>query len=252
MVNDFNVLKGAEPFFYEGDKTGVLVIHGFTGTTQSMHYVGKRLADEGYTVYGPRLTGHGTSPEDMEQATHSDWIRNVQEGVKKLKVTCKEIFVVGLSMGGTLTLYLAQNNPEIKGIMPINAAIHMPELIQTYESLQSTETRFVDGIGSDIKAEGVEELAYAHTPVKSMNEIITLSEQVRNDLEEINIPTSIMYSPEDHVVSPDNSLEIYNSISSEDKQILALKQSYHVATLDNDKDMIADTCIAFINERRNK
>ncbi|WP_077328274.1 alpha/beta hydrolase [Virgibacillus siamensis] len=254
MSDSFEVMKEAEDFYYQGNHTGVLVIHGFTGSTQSMRFLGERLADEGFTVYGPRLKGHGTAPEEMEQSEYREWIKSVGEGLEVLNKTCDEIFVTGLSMGGTLTLYVAEHADagRIKGIMPINAAIHMPDLIETYESLKDTETRFVDGIGSDIKKEGIEELAYAKTPVKSMKEIITLSMIVRGNLEKITAPALVFSSITDHVVPPKNSQEIYDSISSEDRELIELENSYHVATLDNDKELIAEKCVAFVNRLRSE
>lgn len=247
MSEKYAVLQGAEPFFYEGNDVGVLVSHGFTGTTQSMAYIGKRLAAEGFTVYGPRLTGHGTAPEDMQKATYQQWINDVESGLEQLKEKCKTIFVTGLSMGGTLTLYVAQNHPDIAGIMPINAAVHMPDFEAYYNSLLGKK-EFVDGIGSDIKAEGIQELAYAKTPVKAMGELVQLLKIVHDDLEKITIPTLILSSTEDHVVPPENAQIIYDRIQSENKNIVYLEESYHVATLDNDKSLIADQCIQFINE----
>lgn len=239
-----------EEFYFPGNKTGVLVIHGFTGTTQSMRFVGEKLAEANFTVYGPRLTGHGTAPEDMENASYQDWVQSVEEGLAKLKDTCSEIFVAVLSMGGTLTLYLAEKYPEIKGIMPINAAVNLPVFAANYEKLSSEGTRFMDAIGSDIKKEGIKELAYPKTPVKSIREIVSLAEKVRSDLPKIKIPTLIFSSVEDHIVPPQNSQEIYESISSEERIIVPLENSYHVATLDNDKELIAIECIEFINERQ--
>ncbi|ALX50241.1 alpha/beta hydrolase [Lentibacillus amyloliquefaciens] len=249
MTNAFPVIKEAEAFYYPGNTTGILVIHGFTGTTQSMHYLGKQFAEEGFTVFGPRLTGHGTDPEDMEQRTYHDWIESAENGLEKLQATCEEVFVAGLSMGGTLTLYLAENHPEIKGIMPINAATHMPDLIENYASLKDTETRFVPGIGSDIKQEDTQELAYKQTPVKSMKEGIDLFEMVRRNLGDVKAPAIIFSSAVDHVVPPENSQEIYDSISSEDREFVVLENSYHVATLDNDKELIAKKCVKFVRNR---
>lgn len=246
MSESFQVMKEAEDFYLPGDKTGILVVHGFTGTTQSMRFLGEKLAEEGFTVYGPRLKGHGTAPEDMENTTYREWIRSVGEGLEVLNKTCDEIFVTGLSMGGTLTLYVAEHSDKIKGIMPINAAVHMPELIATYDSLKDTETKFVEGIGSDIKRAGVEELAYAKTPVKSMKELITLSMIVRGNLSKIETSALIFSSTVDHVVPPENSREIYDSITSQDREMVKLENSYHVATLDYDKDLIAGKCVEFV------
>jgi len=247
---EFKVMNGAEEFYFPGNYVGVLVIHGFTGTTQSMRYLGEKFQEAGFTVYGPRLSGHGTKPEDMEKASYHEWVNDVEEALKKLKETCSEIYVSGLSMGGTLTLYLAENHPEIKGIMPINAAIYMPDMIKNYETFSRTGTRFVKGIGSDIKQEDVKELAYSKTPVKSMFDIIELSKNVRSNLSKITIPALIFKSKVDHVVPPENSEEIYDSITSNVKRLVELENSYHVATLDTDKARIAQECIAFIKSKK--
>lgn len=246
MQEAYPVLKGAEPFKFEGNDTGVLVLHGFTGTTHSMRYLGERLAEAGFTVCGPRLKGHGTHYEDMEQSTYQEWIESVEEGYQWLKERTKQIFVTGLSMGGTLTLYTAIKHPEVKGIMPINAAIDMPEMAQLRGM---SEPRFLDAIGSDIKAEGVVELAYDKVPVKAVQGILALMDETREQLTSISCPALIFRSIEDHVVPPSNSDLIYETIPSSDKRIIDLHDSYHVATLDNDKEKIADGCIAFIKER---
>ena len=152
-------------------------------------------------------------------------------------------------MGGTLTLYLAEKYKEIKGIIPINAAIFMPEMIANYEALSEGDKRFVEGIGADIKLGGVTELAYTKTPVKSMSDLILLSRLVRDNLSKITAPALIFKSFEDHVVPPENSHQIYEAISSVGKEIIELENSYHVATLDADKELIAKRSIQFINDR---
>lgn len=246
MTESFPVMEEGKEFYFSGDDTGVLVIHGFTGNTQSMYDVGKQLGEAGFTVYAPRLTGHGTAPEDLEKASYQDWIQTVESGLAKLQETCSTIVVLGLSMGGTLTLYLAEQHPQLKGIIPINAAIEMSDMKKNYQALSQAGTRFVEGIGADIKKPGVEESAYTKTPVASMGELITLAENVRANLSSIKTPALIFSSREDHVVPPENSQEIYHSILSENKTIEVLENSYHVATLDHDKEWIAKKSIEFI------
>lgn len=252
MQERYQVLAEAEEFFYPGNEVGVLISHGFTGSTQSMRYLGGQISSQGYTVYGPRLTGHGTHHEDMEKSSFEDWILTVETGLAKLKETCSAVFVAGLSMGGTLTLYLAEKHPELAGIMPINAAVDMPELKKNYEMLKDSGIRFIDGIGSDIKQAGVKELAYPQTPVKSMGDLLTLMEMVRNDLQKVTVPTLILSSTVDNVVPPENSKQIYDAIGSKDKEIVYLENSYHVATLDNDKEKIEEECVRFIKEQLEK
>lgn len=241
-----NILKNAEPLFFKGNNIGILLIHGFTGTTQSIHLLGEALAKEGYTVLAPRLTGHGTSPEDMAQSSYKDWIANVEAALIELKLYADKVFVMGLSMGGALSCYLAENHHDLLGVIPINAAIDMPALKELYDANYGKE-EYIEGIGSDIKKEDVVELAYKKTPVKSMGDIIALMAIVRVDLPNITTPALIFSSVIDHVVPPSNSQEIFNRINSTDKQIILLENSYHVATLDNDLPIIINQSIKFIN-----
>ena len=242
------IIPGAEDFFYEGGNVGILVIHGFTGSTQSIHYFGKGLADAKFTVLAPRLTGHGISPEEMEKAEFKDWLQDVEEALDELRLHADKIFVAGLSMGGALTLYLAENYDDILGIITINAAIDMPDLERLYQSAYSKELKFVSGIGSDIKKPDVTELAYDKTSVKSMRELIRLMKKVREDLANIHCPALIFSSTTDHVVPPSNSATIYQQIQSTDKTLIKLHDSFHVATLDNDRDLIIKKSIDFIHE----
>lgn len=245
MADNYPVLNGAEPFYFEGGRTGILVSHGFTGSTQSMRPLGEAYAKAGYTVCGPRLKGHGTHYEEMEQTQYSDWIASIEEGFQWLKERCDDIFVTGLSMGGTLTLYMAEKHSEIKAIIPINAAVEISDM-EGAAGLQ--DVRFLDAIGSDIKKADVKELAYEKTPVKSIGEIVQLMELVKGGLADIECPALIFVSSEDHVVPPDNSRLILDRISSKDKKLITMENSYHVATLDNDQQLIIDETLAFIKK----
>ncbi|TYR80469.1 prolyl oligopeptidase family serine peptidase [Priestia megaterium] len=241
----YSVLKNAEAFYYEGNNIGILVSHGFTGSTQSMKPLGEAYHQAGYTICGPRLKGHGTHYEEMEQTTYQDWIHSVEEGLAWLKARCDTIFVTGLSMGGTLTLYLAENYPEIKGIAPINAAIEIPAM----EHLKETdEPRFLDVIGSDIKKANVQELAYEKTPVQSVKQILKLMEIVKDDLHKVTCPALIFVSDEDHVVPPLNSTYIFENISSAEKKAVSMSDSYHVATLDHDQQKIIEESLRFFEK----
>jgi carboxylesterase len=245
MSERYPILQGAEPFYFEGSRVGILVSHGFTGSTQSMRPLGEAYAAEGFTVCGPRLKGHGTHYEGMEQTTYRDWIASIEEGYRWLKERCDTIFVTGLSMGGTLTLYIAEKYPDIRGIILINAAVDIPAMEPV---LQLEGTRFLDAIGSDIKKPGIKELAYEKTPVRSVKEILSFMAEVKGDLSKVSCPALIFVSDEDHVVPPDNSQMIYDGISSETKEIHNLKESYHVATLDNDQQIIIERTVDFIKK----
>lgn len=243
------IMAGAEPFRMEGNATGVLVSHGFTGTTQSVRPLGEALAAEGFTVAGPRLAGHGTAMEDHAKTGAPDWIRSIEEDLAWLETRCEQVFFAGLSMGGMFSLYFAGIRPDlIKGIVPINGCVFLdnPDLARIVFDPQAPSS--VPGVGSDIMAEGVEELVYPQVPVPPLASFMAIMRVTDDLLPAITCPALILQSLEDHVVPPPNGPHILERLGSEDKQLVRLKNSYHVATLDNDKDFIAEHTIRFIRE----
>src|SRR5579859_1292453 len=246
-MTELAVMPGAEPFYAENGKVGVLVSHGYTGNPQSMRYLAEALANAGFTVALPRLRGHGTTPADMATSTASQWIADLDQATTWLRERCDTLFVAGLSMGGTLTLYMAGQHPELfKGIIPINAviSIHNPGLAALAYAADAPAE--LPGIGSDIKASGVTELAYPVTPVPTIKELLALMKVTEEMLPRITCPTLIFVSREDHVVPPINAEAIMQKISSSEKHLVWLENSYHVVTLDNDKDIIVQKSIDFI------
>ena len=244
------VMEGAEPFRMKGNRAGVLVSHGFTGTSQSVRPLEEALVQAGFTVAGPRLAGHGTSVRDMAKSTAADWISSLEEDFAWLRERTDGIYITGLSMGGTLALYMAAMHPEfVRGALPINACLFLdnPDLARSAFDPDAPDT--VPGIGSDIKAEGVEELAYEELPVPAIKELMALMRVTDDLLPTVTVPAVIFQSVEDHVVPPDNGPYIQERLGSEYKQMIRLENSYHVATLDNDADLIAERIVRFILER---
>lgn len=242
-----HVNNEAREEFLEGSNIGVLVIHGFTGSTQSMRLVAYQLNKWGYTVSLPRLKGHGTTPADMENYTYRDWIESVTTAYQELANKVKDVFVLGLSIGGTLALYCGIHLP-VKGIITVNAAVNIPQFKALYDD--PSTPRFMKRIGSDIKKEKVTEWAYDRMPKKSINDTIVLTDLVRNDLPKVECPILIFKSPEDHVIPSTNQDYIYEHVSSTQKALVILEESYHVATLDNDLAGLLNKTYQFIE--RNK
>lgn len=245
-------LPGAEPFFFEGSRTGCLVSHGFTGTTQSMRFLGEYLAREGgLTVIGPRLKGHGTAPEDMAQSTAAEWIHDLEAAMETLRERCDRIFVTGLSMGGTLTLYMAAMHPDVfHGAAPINGAVFLNSPDMAGLAFMANAPAVIPGVGSDIKQPGVTELAYPVVPVPAIRQLYALMGVTRELLPRVTCPTLVFQSRDDHVVNPDNAPYIVEHVGTADKRLVWLDNSYHVATLDNDKELIASETLRFIQEHR--
>ena len=243
------IMAGAEPFRMEGNTTGVLVSHGFTGTTQSVRPLGEALAAEGFTVAGPRLTGHGTTIDDHARSTARGWISSIEEDLAWLEGRCENVFIAGLSMGGMFSLYFAGIRPDlIRGAVPINACVYLnnPDLARLVFDPAAPPT--VPGVGSDIKAPGIEELAYPEVPVPVLKDFMAIMRTTDDLLSAITAPVLVLQSLEDHVVPPENGPYILERLGSTDKELVRLENSYHVATLDNDKELIAERTIRFIHE----
>lgn len=118
------IMSGAEPFFLPGGRTGVLLIHGFTGLPAELLLMGKYLQAQGYTVLGVRLAGHGTTAEDMSHMTGEDWLDSVRDGYALLRGCCDRVVAGGHSMGGLLALLLAAEQ-EVMGVISMSAPIYM-------------------------------------------------------------------------------------------------------------------------------
>ncbi len=246
-MSDEPILQGAEPFFFKGNDIGVLVCHGFTGTTQSMRYLGEQLHGAGYTVIGPRLKGHGVSPAAMARSTAADWVESVEQALDELRKHCSQIYMTGLSMGGTLTLHTAAKHADvIKGAIPINAAVQLssPDMAGLAFGRGLPDT--VPGIGSDIKDPNSKELAYAEVPVAAFRQVYALMAATHDLLPRVKCPTLVITAREDHVVSPSNGPLIAGKVGANRVEMAWLENSYHVATIDNDKALIARLAIDFI------
>ncbi|WP_191560205.1 alpha/beta hydrolase [Metabacillus idriensis] len=239
----FPVLPGAESFFHKGNEIGILLCHGFVGTPQSVGELGKLLADKGFTVLAPRLKGHGTHAEELETCCYLDWFEDLEKAYLKLKKVCKNVFIAGQSMGGTLAVQLAGKHKEISGVITINAALDVPG----YEFYRDkTEPRFIPEGKPDIKAEGIEEITYSAVPITAVKKLLGLITFTKSKIADVECPILIFKSEEDHVVPPESSDFLFESVSSPMKQIISLTNSYHVASMDYDKEIIANQTADYI------
>lgn len=247
-MTDSAVLAGAEPLSHQGGPTGVLVLHGFTGSPQSMRPLAEACVAAGHSVEMPRLPGHGTSVDDMLTTSWADWSAHVESVYDELASRCPKVFVVGLSMGGALTLWLASRHSDLSGIVVINSAGEPnPERTAALQHVVESGQVTVDAIGNDIAMPGVVELAYDKTPLAPL---LSLIHAVNGfDLAAITCPTLIMVSDQDHVVPPETATYIADNLGNQ-ATIVRLTKSYHVATLDYDADLIATSVVDFITANR--
>src|SRR5688500_9568711 len=248
-------MPAAEPFDFPGGpgpegRTGVLLVHGFTGTPMSMRPWGGHLAAAGFAVRCPLLPGHGTRWQDANVSTHDQWTTAVSEAFDALAADCDRVFVAGLSMGGALATRLAEVRPDdVAGLILVNPSLLTQRLDAKLLPLIARMTGSWAPIASDIKKPGVTELAYPKLPTRAMLQLRPLWAATRAALPRVTVPVIVFHSAEDHVVEPINSQVFLDGISSTDTTEVVLPDSYHVATLDNDAPLIFERSVEWVRER---
>jgi carboxylesterase len=244
------LVPGAEPWSIDGDGVGILVLHGFTGSPKSVKPWGQALGEQGWSVRVPRLPGHGTRWQDMNITTWEDWYAEADRNLRELRVRCEQVFVMGLSMGGTLTLRLAQEHgDQIDGLVLVNPAVHTERPDRFLLPVVSRLIGSFPGISNDIALEGADEGAYDRLPLKAAHSMSKLWSIVKQDMPRVSQPLLLFRSRQDHVVEPSNAAFILANVSSPDAAEVVLERSYHVATLDHDADLIVEGSIDFVRSR---
>ncbi len=238
----------AAAYAKDGGPVGVVLCHGLTGMPGSLRPWAEALAAAGLTVRVPLLPGHGTRWQDANRVTWQDWYATLEGCVDEVRARCASTFVMGLSMGGTLTIRLAEERSnDLAGIVLVN-----PSLFTTRKDakLLPLLRRFVPSlppIASDIKKPGVVEPAYQKLPLGAAYQLAVLWKLANADLARITTPMLVLTSRHDHVVEPANSDRLIAGAGSTDKCHIWLEDSFHVATLDNDLPRIVEESLSFVH-----
>ena len=249
-----SIMPGAEPFGFEGagSETGVLLVHGFTGTPQSLRPWGEHLAAQGWTVLCPRLPGHGTSIKDLAATTGDDWYGEAEMALVGLAERCSSVFVCALSMGGTVALDLAARHPDrVAGLVIVNGTIYSEDPRARFAPVLGKLPFSVKGIASDIADPDNHELGYTRVPLRAAAALLAYQSRVQQRLPQVQAPALLMVSRQDHVVPTSNTSYIAEHIGSTDVDVVWLERSYHVATLDYDAPLIFERSTEFIVKRSN-
>ena len=237
----------AEAFVAAGGPTGVVLCHGFTGMPGSMRPWAEAMAAAGHTVRVPLLPGHGTRWQDANGTTWEQWYDELERAVDAVRAACTHTFVMGLSMGGTLILRLAEKRgDDIAGVVVVNGSLFTTRKDAKLLPLLRRVVPSLPPVGNDIKKPGVTEPAYDRVPVRAAYQLSKLWALTNADLGKVTQPLLVMTSREDHVVEPENSERLMSGAGSADKRQVWLEDSFHVATLDNDLPIIIEESLAFI------
>ena len=242
------IIPTAEPFFFPGGEIGCLLVHGFTGAPKEMRWMGEYLAEQGHTVLGIRLAGHATRPEDLIRTRWGDWLASVEDGWQILGGATTQIFVIGLSMGGVLSLLLASRFP-VKGVVAMATPYKLPPdpRLPFLRWLHWFKPWIAGGASDwhDLEAEKVH-ISYDGYPSRSILELNELLTKMRAGLPRVTEPTLLIHSRQDGSIDPENMPNIYKELGSKDKAMLWIENSGHVLTRDAAREQIFKAADDFI------
>lgn len=238
----------AKPFFFQGGDHGVLLIHGFTGSVSHMRPLGEALRDQGFTVEGINLPGHGTRREDMIGVDWHNWLEACRKAYLLLHSRCSHVSVAGLSMGGVLTLLLAEE-------FSLASAVFLSTPMAVKNKL-APMARFVAPIypmiNWRISAQRAEDLdqeydfGYKGFPTARAGDLMRLIKMAKGNLASIICPVLVVQSHDDRTITEDSAETILAGVRSGMKEMLWLKDVPHVVTISKEKDTVNREVAAFL------
>lgn len=246
------IIPTAEPFFLPGNRTGCLLIHGFTGAPKEMRWMGEYLAGRGLSVLGVRLAGHATRPEDMIRSNWTDWTASVEDGFHFLRGCTDRVYLVGLSMGGVLSL-LMSTRLDVNGVVALSTPYKLVDDWRLkYIDLLSNFIPFLPK-GKTPPGEGwfdqdawQEHVSYPENPVRSIGQLDRLLVEMRAVLPKVNVPVLLIHSKDDDYVPPENLERIFASLGTSDKTRMYITGSGHVVTRDAARGLVFEAAYDFI------
>jgi carboxylesterase len=247
----FDIVSAA-PIRHQADSdTSCLLLHGLTGApARDLWFLADELSSHGISVVAPLLTGHGKTWRELELATAEAWQSDALTGLDDALSMGKRAFVAGLSMGGTLALYLGEHRPEIAGLITVNAPVYMDDvktrLVPVMRLFRKNQPKGPPDV-ADTSAV-LPDLGF--NSLEAVYQLERLMRGVRADLGMITQPLLSFRSTQDHVVPPRNAEYIIEHVNSCTKSIVTLEHSYHCATIDYDRERIAAAVLQFMDVAR--
>jgi carboxylesterase len=249
------IIPTAEPFFFPGQGNnahiGCLVTHGFTGAPKEMRWLGEYLNRRGYTVCGIRLNGHATQPEDMIRSRWQDWLLSVEDGYNLLRSCTDQVFLLGLSMGGVLSLTAAAQL-DVRGVVAMSTPYALPDdwrlkFIGLLSKIKPYMPKNNEGPGSGWFGDAWKQhISYPQNPLRSIGELSRLLGAMRASLPQITVPVLLIHSRDDDYVIRDSMQQIYAALGTPDKQMMWVEGSGHVITEEPQREKVFEAAADFI------
>ncbi|GEM01233.1 carboxylesterase [Halolactibacillus halophilus] len=239
-------IKQPEPFMFKGGKRAVLLLHGFTGHSADVRMLGRFLETKGYTSLGPIYRGHGKTPEDLLDGSAETWYADVVKAYQQLKQDgYDKIAVLGLSLGGVLSLKLATENPVV-GVGTMCSPMFFDNETQLTKGFRyfASQYKQKEGKSSDVITEEVKALTKNAEPL--FDSLASLINEVRGGLDHIYTPTLVIQAEDDQMINIASATEIYDHVECDIKEIHWYPDAGHAITLGPKRDEVHETVYRFL------
>jgi len=248
------IIATAEPFLFPGSKTGVLLVHGFTSTPKEMRWMGEFLnREKNFSTLGIRLSGHASQPEDMIRSLYTDWLASVEDGFELLSGVADSIVIMGVSMGGVLSLTVSTYLP-VKGVVAMSTPYKLPDdpRLRHIEWLSKIapfipKSTNEPGAGWFDKQAYADHVSYPQNPLHAIGELNKLLGLMQKSLPQIKVPVQLIHSKNDDYVAEDSMPRIFQKLTCQDKQMLWIEGSGHVITRDAQRQLVFKTAADFVD-----
>ena len=244
------IIPSAEPFFLPGNKTGCILVHGFTGTPKEMRWLGEFLNEKSVTVIAPRLAGHATEPGEMQRSNWQDWVTSVEDAYRFIRPNVKKLFIIGLSMGGILACITA-SYLKFEGLITISTPYEIPQkdwrlrfIRQFALIMPKVDKGKGDWHNQDAEKDHVD---YPYQPTRSIAELLDLFVQLQESLPKLRLPSFHIHSTQDKSVPFIHLQKIVDNNGSSTKRTLIVHNSGHVVTREPDRFQVFQEIYDFIS-----
>ncbi len=236
---------------------GVLVIHGFTATLDSVKLLSLSLLELGIPLSVPLLTGHGaSSPEALRGVKWERWMADAEEALHKLSLEADQIIVIGHSMGALLSLNLAvMYREKIDCLVLATPAIKLVSVFAPGRPLHFAAPLLGKIIRNwELKSDASEAACatciphYSWVPTDAIISLFDLIKKSTKLLDRITVPVLIIHSRKELTVRPESAIMLYDGIatSPSEKSLIWLEHSGHQLFCDCEREKAVQTIIDYL------
>jgi carboxylesterase len=250
-------IEGAETIDkQEGSPHGVLLLHGFGDTPQTLRLLAEHLRSDGYDVRVPLLPGHGRNVEAFMRSNRSDWLECARAELETMSSSHSEVSVGGLSMGGALAAIVAAENPHLSSAVLISPYLNMPLPHRIACSMhwlwgqtpkKSTSPRSI--LNPEERAKN---LGYGVYTSRLLYELSRLASEARRSLARIRVPTLIIQSRADPRIAPRVAEDALRRLGTKKKRLVWSEGGGHIITVDYGRERVFEETSAWITAHAQK